>query len=211
MVTHGPGAPVTIRRVSGDTTRLSLMRGLSKPWGRAAAVLVALAVVGAAAQERGAWPATRSARRTGSGSGGLPRRLSRRRSPSPRSSTCRNRCSAPSSRPRGTGSGRSRSTDGSWREGRGADLAGSSCRGRSRWGITCSWPSSGTRPGSPRSAFGCGTPPEKGRASSPAEAGWPMTTLRGSGTGGEKEPVTGRWSGGGRRCLPGRPPRSRVR
>ena len=53
MVTHRSGAPVTIRRVSGDTTRVSPMRGLSRPWGRAAAVLVSLAVLGAAAQ--GAW------------------------------------------------------------------------------------------------------------------------------------------------------------
>ena len=53
MVTHRSGAPVTIREVSGDTTRVSPLRGLSSPRGRAAMVLVLLAVFGAAAQ--GAW------------------------------------------------------------------------------------------------------------------------------------------------------------
>ncbi len=53
MVTHGSGAPVTIRRVSGDTTRLRPGEGLSRPWGRAAAALVSVAVLGAVAQ--GAW------------------------------------------------------------------------------------------------------------------------------------------------------------
>lgn len=53
MVTHRSGVPGTIRRVSGDTTRVSPGWGLSKSWGRAAAALVSLAVLGAAAQ--GAW------------------------------------------------------------------------------------------------------------------------------------------------------------
>lgn len=53
MVTHRSGAPVTIRRVSGDTTRVSLAWGLPGFRVRAAAVLVSLAVLGATAQ--GAW------------------------------------------------------------------------------------------------------------------------------------------------------------
>ncbi len=57
MVTHRSGVPVTIRRVSRDTTRVSPVWGFSRPWGRAAAVLVSLAVVGAAAQ--GAWRVVR--------------------------------------------------------------------------------------------------------------------------------------------------------
>ncbi len=53
MVTHRSGAPVTIREVSGDTTRVSPLRGLASPRGRVATVLVFLAAFGAAAQ--GAW------------------------------------------------------------------------------------------------------------------------------------------------------------
>lgn len=53
MVTHRSGAPVTIRRVSGDSTRVSPAQGFSRWWSRAAALLVSLAVLGAAAQ--GAW------------------------------------------------------------------------------------------------------------------------------------------------------------
>ena len=53
MVTHALGSPVTILRVSGQATGASPKRILSRPGGRASAVLVSIAILGAVAQ--GAW------------------------------------------------------------------------------------------------------------------------------------------------------------
>ena len=69
MVTHRSGAPVTIREVSGDTTRVSPMRGLRAPGAGRPRFSSFSRSSEPQRRARGAGQATRSARRAGSVSG----------------------------------------------------------------------------------------------------------------------------------------------